>query len=158
MNPSRFADRIFEGGTLLTMNEHQPTAEALALQDGHILAVGTRAEVLALRGPDTEIVPLQGGTVIPAVVDKLSNNNNSNAEEEEPEPQGTLAPGQRANFVVLSGNPLVVTPRAREDLRVLHVVKDGRSLYFADTPPAREKKDEEPFNEALFLDESGWLV
>ncbi|TQF11885.1 hypothetical protein FJV41_32020 [Myxococcus llanfairpwllgwyngyllgogerychwyrndrobwllllantysiliogogogochensis] len=154
MNPSRPADRIFEGGTLLTMNEHQPTAEALALQDGHILAVGTRAEVLALRGPDTEVIPLQGGTVIPAVVDKLSNGNS----DEEPEPQGTLAPGQRANFVVLSGNPLIVTPRAREDLRVLHVVKDGRSLYFADTPPAREKKDEDPFSEALFLDESGWLV
>lgn len=157
MTPSRFADRIFEGGTLLTMNEQQPTAEALALQDGHILAVGTRAEVLALRGPETEVIPLQGGTVIPAVVDKLSNNTHGNTEEEEPEPQGTLAPGQRANFVVLSGNPLVVTPRAREDLRVLHVVKDGRSLYFADTPPAREK-DEDPFSEALFLDESGWLV
>ncbi|MFY1826832.1 hypothetical protein ACN47A_13010 [Myxococcus fulvus] len=145
------ADRIFEGGTLLTMNDQQPTAEAIALQAGRILAVGTRADILALRGPDTEVVSLRGGTMIPAIVD------DPNATEAEPPPQGTLEAGQRANFVVLSDNPLTVTPRAREDLRVLHIVKDGESLYF-DNAQAEKEEDDTVFSEALFLDESGWLV
>jgi predicted amidohydrolase YtcJ len=32
-------------GTVLTVNEAQPTAEAIAVSDGRIVAVGTRAEV-----------------------------------------------------------------------------------------------------------------
>ncbi|WP_338873198.1 amidohydrolase family protein [Myxococcus stipitatus] len=151
MDPTQPADRIFEGGTLLTLNERQPTAEAVALQDGRILAVGTRHEVLAFQGPDTDVVSMRGGTMIPAIVD--DDTSPANVEQE---PQGTLEPGQRANFVVLNGNPLMVTPRAREDLRVLHVVKDGRSLYMADAEVARE--DKPYFSEELFLDESGWLV
>lgn len=155
MSPTQPADRIFEGGTLLTMNDQQPTAEAIAVQAGRILAVGTRDDILALRGPDTEVVSLRGGTMIPAIVDDPTTDAASS--DAEPQPQGTLEPGQRANFVVLSANPLTVTPRAREDLRVLHIVKDGESLYF-DNALATEADDEQVFSEALFLDESGWLV
>ncbi|WP_342377270.1 amidohydrolase family protein [Myxococcus stipitatus] len=151
MDPTQPADRIFEGGTLLTMNERQPSAQAVALQGGRILAVGTRHEVFAFQGPDTEVVSMRGGTMIPAVVD-----DDTAPENVEQEPQGTLEPGQRANFVVLNGNPLTVTPRAREELRVMHVVKDGQSLYMADTEAAHE--DAPVFSEDLFLDESGWLV
>ena len=39
------ADTIYTGGDIVTVNDAQPTAEALAVKDGKILAVGTRAEV-----------------------------------------------------------------------------------------------------------------
>ncbi|MFY2861298.1 imidazolonepropionase-like domain-containing protein, partial [Mycobacterium sp. THU-M104] len=43
------ADLVFTG-TVLTVDESRPTAEALAVADGRIVAVGTRAEVAALVG------------------------------------------------------------------------------------------------------------
>jgi predicted amidohydrolase YtcJ len=43
-------------GTVLTVDDARPTAEALAVSDGRIVAVGDRAEVADLIGPDTQTV------------------------------------------------------------------------------------------------------
>lgn len=45
------------GGTVLTVNRRQPPAEALAIRDGRILAVGGAAEVLALVSTWTQVSP-----------------------------------------------------------------------------------------------------
>ena len=42
------AQHILTGGTILTMDPAQPTAEAVALAEGRILAVGRQADILAL--------------------------------------------------------------------------------------------------------------
>lgn len=63
------ADRIFAGGPVLTMNDAQPRAEAVAVKDGRIIAVGTRAEVMALNGEGTEVTELQGRALIPGFFD-----------------------------------------------------------------------------------------
>ena len=39
------ADAIYVGGDIVTINDTQPTAEAVAVKDGKILAVGARAEI-----------------------------------------------------------------------------------------------------------------
>ncbi len=54
------ADRIFHGGPVLTMQDDRPRAEAVAVRDGDILAVGTEAEVMRHRGPETDMVDLAG--------------------------------------------------------------------------------------------------
>ena len=41
------ADVIYVGGDIVTVDDAQPSAEALAVKDGKILAVGTRADVEA---------------------------------------------------------------------------------------------------------------
>ena len=56
-------------GTVLTVDEARPTAEALAVADGKIVAVGSRAEVDVWVGPDTEIVELDDGCVMPGLVE-----------------------------------------------------------------------------------------
>ena len=38
--PRTVADTIYVGGDIVTINDAQPTAEALAVKDGKILAVG----------------------------------------------------------------------------------------------------------------------
>jgi len=63
------ADRIFEGGTVLTLDEALPVAEAVALQGDRILAVGSRDDVMKHRGPATEVIPLLGRTMLPGFVD-----------------------------------------------------------------------------------------
>lgn len=65
-------DKIYFGGPILTMTDAAPTAEALAIQDGKIVAVGGKAEVMALRGTATQVVDLQGKTLLPGFVDAHS--------------------------------------------------------------------------------------
>ena len=63
------ADRIWTGGTILTMNDAAMRAEAVAEKDGRILAVGSEAEVMAHKGPGTEMIDLGGRTMLPGFVD-----------------------------------------------------------------------------------------
>jgi len=62
-------DLVYRGGTVLTMNDESPRAEAVAVRDGRIVAVGAEAEVLETRGPSTTIVELDGRTMLPGFVD-----------------------------------------------------------------------------------------
>ena len=55
---SEYADYIFYGGSIITMEEGKPSVEALAVKGTIILAVGKRDEVFALAGPSTEFVHL----------------------------------------------------------------------------------------------------
>jgi len=63
------ADLILTGGVVRTVDADRPMAEALAIGRGRILAVGTAAEVLAHRGPGTEVRDLAGAAVYPGFVD-----------------------------------------------------------------------------------------
>ena len=63
------ADVIFHNGPILTMEADQPRARAIAIRGENILAVGTDEEVLALQGPDTQVVDLQGRALLPGFVD-----------------------------------------------------------------------------------------
>jgi predicted amidohydrolase YtcJ len=63
------ADRIWSGGTVLTMNDAAMRAEAVAERGGRIVAVGPATEVMKLRGPDTKLIDLGGRTMLPGFVD-----------------------------------------------------------------------------------------
>jgi predicted amidohydrolase YtcJ len=63
------ADLIYSGGPIITVNDAQPTAEAVAVRGGRILAIGTRDQVQATRGPGTRMVNLEGRTLLPGFVD-----------------------------------------------------------------------------------------
>lgn len=63
------ADLIYRGGAIITVNELQPNAEAVAVRGGKIVAVGYEAEVMKQRGPATQIIDLGGKTMIPGLVD-----------------------------------------------------------------------------------------
>ena len=63
------ADRIWTGGPILTMNDKAMRAEAVAERGGKIVAVGTKASVMKLKGPGTTVVDLQGRTMLPGFVD-----------------------------------------------------------------------------------------
>ena len=68
-SPSGAADLIYSGGPIITINDAQPMAKAVAVRGGRILAVGTRAQVDATRGPGTRMVDLGGRTMLPGFVD-----------------------------------------------------------------------------------------
>ncbi|MFI7065828.1 amidohydrolase [Kribbella sp. NPDC050124] len=60
---------IYRSGVVLTMEDGQPRAEAVAVRNGRILAVGGDGEVLALRERSTRVVDLGGRTVLPGFID-----------------------------------------------------------------------------------------
>lgn len=60
---------ILSHATVRTMDPHQPRAEAVALRHGRIVAVGSDAEVLPLRGHGTTIVSCQGAALLPGFID-----------------------------------------------------------------------------------------
>ncbi|MBO04243.1 MAG: metal-dependent hydrolase [Chloroflexi bacterium] len=63
------ADLVLRGARVITMNPTAPAADAVATNNGRIVAVGTSDEIGKLAGPDTEIVDLDGLTVIPGFND-----------------------------------------------------------------------------------------
>jgi hypothetical protein len=63
------ADRIWSGGPIYTMNDASMRAEAVAERGGRIVAVGPVADVLRLRGPQTQLIDLAGRTLLPGFVD-----------------------------------------------------------------------------------------
>lgn len=67
------ADAIYLNGQIVTIDDEQPTAEAVAVKDGRIVAVGTRDEVVAKhQGPATRRVDLDGKTLLPGFIDPHS--------------------------------------------------------------------------------------
>jgi predicted amidohydrolase YtcJ len=67
------ADTIYVGGDIVTVNDQQPSAEALAVKAGKIVAVGSRAEVeKAHKGAGTQVVDLGGKALLPAFLDPHS--------------------------------------------------------------------------------------
>jgi predicted amidohydrolase YtcJ len=64
------ADAIYFGGDIVTINDKQPSVQALAIKDGRIVAVGARAAVEAAhKGPRTRSINLQGRALLPGFVD-----------------------------------------------------------------------------------------
>ncbi len=66
------ADTIVTGGKLLTMDEAEPRAEALAVHGNHILAVGSNDDIRNLAGPNTTVIDATGMTVTPGFIDAHS--------------------------------------------------------------------------------------
>ncbi len=67
--PQNYAQQIFVGGPIVTMDTAQRNAQAVAIHEGKILAVGSQADVEQLKNADTEIIDLRGNTLVPGFVD-----------------------------------------------------------------------------------------
>ena len=64
------ADVIWFGGPIITVNDAAPRAEAVAVKDGRIVAVGKKSAVFrAEKGKATRLVNLAGRTLVPGFVD-----------------------------------------------------------------------------------------
>lgn len=63
------ADLILRNGKVWTVNPRQPVAQAVAVKNGRILAVGSNAEIDALGGKDTRVVDLRGRLMLPGFHD-----------------------------------------------------------------------------------------
>jgi predicted amidohydrolase YtcJ len=67
--PSQPADLVRHHGVVLTVDANDRVAQALAIRDGRVVAVGTDDRVNRLVGPKTKVIDLAGRTVTPGLID-----------------------------------------------------------------------------------------
>ena len=65
--PAPAPDTILINGKLVVYDS--PPAQALAVRDGKIVAIGDVSSTRALAGPSTRVIDLRGRTVIPGLID-----------------------------------------------------------------------------------------
>lgn len=68
-SPLTTADTVLTGARVRTLDPARPRAEAVAVKDGRIVAVGDEGDVRDWRGATTEVVDLAGATLTPGLVD-----------------------------------------------------------------------------------------
>jgi predicted amidohydrolase YtcJ len=66
---ARPADLIVTGGRIYTVDVTRPVAEAFAVRGGRFVLVGTRRDVMMLKGPQTQLVDLRGAAAYPGFID-----------------------------------------------------------------------------------------
>lgn len=67
--PAEPATLVLLNGTIATVDEARPTAQALAVRGDTIVAVGSNDEIRALAGPQTETIDLQGQFAMPGFIE-----------------------------------------------------------------------------------------
>ena len=71
----RYADSVYVNAKIVTLDKHDMSAdpgtiaEAMAVRDEIIIGIGTDEQIMAMAGPATKVVDLQGKTVIPGFVE-----------------------------------------------------------------------------------------
>jgi predicted amidohydrolase YtcJ len=73
-----YADIVMYNGAVLTMDRDTPdftVAQAVAVRDGRILAVGDTNTIMRMAGPQTRKIDLTGKAVMPGVIDTHSHPN-----------------------------------------------------------------------------------
>ncbi|KJZ40146.1 MULTISPECIES: amidohydrolase [Pseudomonas] len=65
-------DLVLINGKIFTADRTQPKVQALAVQDGKVLQVGSDAQIKALITPETKVVDLGGKTLMPGLIDTHS--------------------------------------------------------------------------------------
>ena len=66
---SQKADMIIHNGMIYTMNDLNPTAEAVAVSSGKIIALGKYTDLDPLITPRTKIINLRGATMTPGIIE-----------------------------------------------------------------------------------------
>ena len=67
--PEVVADTVYTNGKIYTVNDAQPWAEAVAIKDGRIIAVGNAQDVAAVSGSATKTIDLNGHFAMPGIGD-----------------------------------------------------------------------------------------
>lgn len=71
----RYADTVYVNAKIVTLDKHDMSpdpgtiADAMAVRDEIIIGVGTDQRIMAMAGPATKVVDLQGKTVVPGFVE-----------------------------------------------------------------------------------------
>ncbi|RWA46192.1 hypothetical protein AU476_36880 [Cupriavidus sp. UYMSc13B] len=69
MSPGSQPSLILVNGKFATLDRANPQADAVAIQDGRFVGVGTRQDIMKLAGAQTRVIDLNGRRAIPGLID-----------------------------------------------------------------------------------------
>ncbi|HFB65298.1 MAG TPA: amidohydrolase [Aeromonadales bacterium] len=133
------ADSIYLGGTIITLEDSSPSAEAVAVKDGRIIAVGNRSDILNFKGDKTHLINLQGKTLLPGFIDAhghfslvgvLAQSANLAAP-----PEGV---SQNINDIIRLMKEHAASPQAKETGWIIGMNYDDSQLASRQHPTARD--------------------
>ncbi|WP_166361757.1 amidohydrolase [Pseudomonas akapageensis] len=104
-------DLILHNARVYTAEPGQPLQQAVAVEDGKVLAVGTDAQVLGLKAPGTQVIDLGGKVLMPGFIDSHSH---------------TVKGGLQLRQANLDGQML---PLAEMEARLRQWRKDGKARH-----------------------------
>lgn len=64
--------KIYFNGNIITVNDKEPMVEAVLVENGKISKTGSKEEILKLKNEDTELIDLEGKTMLPGFIDSHS--------------------------------------------------------------------------------------
>ncbi|MFD2140406.1 amidohydrolase [Ancylobacter oerskovii] len=120
------ADLIIENARILTMDPAQPSAEAIALKDGVVLAVGSRAEVAEAAGTASRRIDAGGASVLPGFIDSHIHLFTGGAQ---------LASLSVAGFTGFERIAAAIRQRAQVDTSQVMIVEQAAYSMFGDDEP-----------------------
>ena len=74
-------DLVVHSARILTVDEHQPSAEALAVKGSRFVAVGRNEDILPIAGANTDVIDAEGMTVTPGFIDAHSHPSGAGVDE-----------------------------------------------------------------------------
>ena len=72
MDQKHYADSIYVNGVIIPMTGEDCRAEAVAVKGEYILAAGSLNDIKKFEAPETEVIDLKGGTMLPGFYDANS--------------------------------------------------------------------------------------
>ncbi|WP_392563901.1 amidohydrolase [Orbus wheelerorum] len=64
-----YAESVYINGYIYTADSKNTVCEAIAIADGYIIACGSTSQIKSLVNQDTDIIDLQGKTMLPGIID-----------------------------------------------------------------------------------------
>ena len=136
------ADTIITNARVYTVNHSQPWAEAIAIKNQHIAAVGSAKQIARWRGPKTEVIDASGKLVLPGFFDshihfmegalsleKLNVDETKNVAEIQKMVKDFAAAHQDAAWVLGRGWSYPEFPGGMPDKKYLDEVVPDRPVY-----------------------------
>ena len=93
------ADLIIHNAKIYTVNTKQPRAAAIAIRGQRIAAVGSNADILAMKGSATRVIDAGGATIVPGLHDSHGHFTNFGASLQRLNLRGTTSAEQIAGMV-----------------------------------------------------------
>jgi predicted amidohydrolase YtcJ len=139
-----YPELILLNGKVLTVDQNFTVAEAVAVRDGRILAVGSSAEMKRLVGSATRTIDLAGRSVVPGFIDSDGDNAFAGGDLyaaarfiHEEDVLGSVEKGKYADLVVLNGDYLGVADDELDELEPVMTIVGGRVAFEAGAPATR---------------------
>src|SRR5436305_8575631 len=66
---AQIADIVLDNGKIITVDDRFTIAQAVAIRGQRIIAVGRTSDLFKFKGPQTQVIDLNGRTVIPGFID-----------------------------------------------------------------------------------------